>query len=308
MPVATAKAKKAKLNTASSMSNSDDEDEGDSMSTLMEAVLEEDSGKSPSGSDNENVNDDDDDDDDDDEALVAMMKQYGADDIAGEKLNNEQLAKLLNKMFSTRLSETTAREKMAAIKRPENCDKLMAPKLNPAIYRKAREFAAKRDSHMFKVQKALIKGVVPVAQITDMVLKQKAIGKEDIAKIKRLGLDALSLLAHVNYELNTQRKYLLKPELGPEYAALCSPEVPATQWLFGDDLSKQVQELGAENRLGRKVGKNQNQGNKTRQNHAYNTYNQNALKWQSKNFRGRGKQHPQRGRGRGADRPREPSQ
>ena len=280
MPAMKFNAKKAKY-TDYSMSDrgedEDDNDDEDSMSQLMNNILEdEDSGSQPGIlSDN-----DDDDNGDEDQALADLLKQYGSEDVAGEKLNNEQLAKLINKMFSTRLSDTAAKEKMEAIKRPKNCEKLMPTKLNPAIYRKVREFAAKRDGHLLKLQKALIKGIIPVARMTDMVLKQKSLGKEDIDKLKKLGLDALSLFAHTNYELNIQRKYLIKPELGPEYAALCSPDVPFTQWLFGDELFKQVQELGAENKLGRKVSKNPGSYNK-KHNHAYNTYNQNAWKWQS---------------------------
>ena len=44
----------------------------------------------------------------------------------------------------------------------------------------------------------------------------------------------------------------MKPDIGRDYASLCSPHVPFTDWLFGDDLQKQLKDIGDVNKTGAK--------------------------------------------------------
>ena len=82
---------------------------------------------------------------------------------------------------------------------------------------------------------------------------KKGLDQDGVKQIKQFGLDALSLLTHVNYELNMQRKQLMKPDIGRAYASLCSPHVPFTDWLFRDNLQKQLKDIGDVNKIGAKV-------------------------------------------------------
>jgi len=83
--------------------------------------------------------------------------------------------------------------------------------------------------------------------------EKKGLDQEGVQQIKQFGLDALSLLTHVNYELNMQRKQLMKPDIGRDYVSLCSPHVPFTDLSFGDDLQKQLKDIGDVNKIGAKV-------------------------------------------------------
>ena len=104
------------------------------------------------------------------------------------------------------------------------------------------------------MQLALVKGIMPVARLTDLsVTEKKGLDKEGIQQIKQFGLDALSLLTHVNYELNMQRRQLMNPDIGKDYASLCSQQIPFTDYLFGDDLQKQLKDIGDVNKIGAKV-------------------------------------------------------
>ena len=90
--------------------------------------------------------------------------------------------------------------------------------------------------------------------MTDLTTSEKhGLDKEGLQLIKQFGLDALSLLTHVNYELNMQRKQLMKPDIGKDCAALGSPHVPFRDLLFGDDLQKQLKDIGDVNKIGAKV-------------------------------------------------------
>ena len=121
---------------------------------------------------------------------------------------------------------------------------------------KLREPTHKRDLQLFKIQQALVKGIIPIVRLTDLpVIEKKGLDQEGVQQIKQFGLDALSLLthAHVNYELNMQRKQLMKPDIGRDNASLCSPHVPFTDWLFGDDLQKQLKDIRDVNKIGARV-------------------------------------------------------
>ena len=63
----------------------------------------------------------------------------------------------------------------------------------------------------------------------------------------------MSLLTHASYEINMQRRLLLKPDIGREYSALCSSQLPFTDLLFGDDPKKHLKDNGDQNKIGAKI-------------------------------------------------------
>ena len=91
-----------------------------------------------------------------------------------------------------------------------------------------------------------------IIRATDTLLAHVAIfpaGKEIIEYM----IDAFALCAHANSELNIRRKKLIKTDLDEDYKQLCSASVPSSSQLFGDDLSKKVQDLTEVNKVGRKM-------------------------------------------------------
>ena len=72
----------------------------------------------------------------------------------------------------------------------------------------------------------------------------------------QLNTDSLALLGHANKLLNVKRKEHHQPDLGHEYFHLSSPSVPFTEFLYGDDLSKSVNEIQDINRVGKRLGQN----------------------------------------------------
>ena len=60
---------------------------------------------------------------------------------------------------------------------------------------------------------------MPVARLTE----KKGLDKKGVQQIKQLGLDALSLPTHVNYELNMQRTQLMKPDIEGKTMPRCAP-------------------------------------------------------------------------------------
>lgn len=55
--------------------------------------------------------------------------------------------------------------------------------------------------------------------------------------------------------LNTRRRDAIKPDLNPMYRPLCSKQVPITNLLFGDDLTKALRDIRDLNQVARRTGK-----------------------------------------------------
>ena len=190
---------------------------------------------------------------DEDELLSQLVKEYKSNDTVGASLKSEQLAKLVNKMFRCKLSEKNLKDRLDRQERPANCEAAKPPKVNPGIWRRLRDFSKKRDLQFYKIQQALIKGILPVARIADKLMTAKSANTEECQEMKKLGLEAMSLLTHSSYQINMQRQLFLKPDIGREYSPLCSSQLPFTELLFGDDLQKHLKDISDHNKIGAKI-------------------------------------------------------
>ena len=186
-----------------------------------------------------------------DEILEKLASEYDQGDSTGEKLASASLAKLVDKIMYTPLHDKKVKEKMERHSHPSNCANMKATKVNQGAYRKLKEYTRKRDMHFYKLQQSLLSGITVITRIADMTKKSKTPDKSQTEQTRQLALDALSLCAHTNFNLNVQRKFLMKPDIGKDYAALCTSDQPQTEWLFGDDLSKSLKEIGDVNRIGK---------------------------------------------------------
>jgi len=62
-------------------------------------------------------------------------------------------------------------------------------------------------------------------------------------------IDAITLLGFTSSELSYGRKEAPRPSIAPEYKSACSRTTKPTTLLFGDDLSKVMQEVRTTSRL-----------------------------------------------------------
>ena len=124
---------------------------------------------------------------DEDDFLSELVKEYESDDTVGESLENEKLAKLVDKMFRCKLSEKNLKDRLERQERPANCTAAKPPRVNPGIWRRLREPTKKRDLQFYKIQQALTKGILPVVRITDKLMQAKSLDDEECQDLKKLG-------------------------------------------------------------------------------------------------------------------------
>ncbi|OXA46376.1 hypothetical protein Fcan01_18896 [Folsomia candida] len=92
-------------------------------------------------------------------------------------------------------------------------------------------------------QQALSVGLSALSIITSQVLIRKSeIPNEVVSSIVKLAIDAANVLGDQSQQVNSNRKMDLKRYLNPDYAGICTSQVPQSEWLFGSELSESLKE------------------------------------------------------------------
>ena len=167
-------------------------------------------------------------------------------------------------MLTSKISIDELKEKLENYKRPKNCDMLSTTKVNPEIWRQMSSGSRSFDLRIQRVQQSLIKGLMPIIDCFQTLLKVKSNWKnasrqssasdETVNHMTSLLGDSLTLISDANFELNLRRRELIKPELHRDFMPLCS-SAPITTFLFGDDLNSQIRNLQQANRIGSLVNR-----------------------------------------------------
>jgi flagellar motor protein MotB len=160
----------------------------------------------------------------------------------------EKLAEIVHKRFSAPLGEEKLKEKLGQYLRPDNCAKLAVPKVNPEIWMKLNRPASRQDLHMASIQRAIVKAGTQLAEI--LLTTPSGPTGPDLGKLLTMNADAVTLLGHATHQLSMHRRQAIKPFLNKEYATLCSPQGPVIEFLFGDELQSQLNNIKASNKIG----------------------------------------------------------
>ena len=170
----------------------------------------------------------------------------------------QKLASIVNKSFSTTLSEGKLKEKLDKYTRHENCAKLAVPKINPEIWMKLGCPARRKVLKMVSVERADVKASLTLTQSAEMLLQPTTRSTcPDLGKLLTINTDALALLGHATREISLRRQQAVRPSLNKEYASLCSPQGPITEFLFGDDRHTQLNNIKSSNKIGNSMTQSQ---------------------------------------------------
>ena len=128
--------------------------------------------------------------------------------------------------------------------RPQNCEKLVVPKVNQQIWAKLQKRQKLTDLRFSHIQESVVKASVAVTKCIDQLLKANDKSSSDLRQTVGSLTDDVALLGHGHYEMSMTRRLMLKPALNKEVAdVLCSPQTIVTSNLFGDDLSQQLKDI-----------------------------------------------------------------
>ena len=167
--------------------------------------------------------------------------------IAADKVGpsvRPKLADKVNSHFKTALSYDIIQGKQREYVRPENCSKLSVPRCNDEIWKKLTRFQKRKYVRMANIQRALSASGTAITQVIENLLSAaKSRTTMDIPVIVSKATDALALISHGSHDVLFCGREMLAHTPKSEYAALASPAVPVTDFLFGDVLLKTMRHL-----------------------------------------------------------------
>ena len=171
-------------------------------------------------------------------SFIGAARSFKLKENVDKKVNDE-LADMINVIFREGISDEKYQDLLKTVLRPENCSSRTRTKVNQLIWNWLRPYTKSYDVSIQQHQNAIIKASINVAKMLDKLDKMK-INKEssdsDIQECIDLGLGSIELMAQYNRLTNLKRKEVHRPDLEQDYHHLCSPNVPFTDILYGDDI------------------------------------------------------------------------
>ena len=233
------------------------------------------------------------------------MREIGDDLDNKEKTSEkvaESMADIINKRFSEGLSDGKLKERQEKYQRPENCTKLVVPKVNKEIWKNLPTATKQNDAKLAAIQRTIIKATSALAQSTQEILKayksKKLTDKETKEKMTDKNADAIAMLGHACHELSMKRRFSIRPQLPKHLTGLCGESVPITSQLFGDNLTGTIKEIKELDRLSTPRANNYRARNQDGRNYNNKTWQRHSNKdrkpflGQRQNFGGNFKKKP----------------
>jgi len=165
----------------------------------------------------------------------------------------EEVANLLSSFLSKSCSESSKRRKEKEHARPENCEVLRCPKMNPEVWNVLPGKSRVTDSTLQKAQGSFLNSITPIAKCIEELHAAMVDNKEseiDAKKLIRNLCDSVTYIANGNEEIFNIRKDLVKPHLPDSAQKLCRKGnfVPG-DLLFGENFTQQLKEINEANKL-----------------------------------------------------------
>ncbi len=73
-----------------------------------------------------------------------------------------------------------------------------------------------------------------------------------------MSLQAWSCFGSANFELVSSRREALRPHIASDFVHMCAHKTPYTDFLFRDDVTKQIKDIAEDNRLAGKLSLSNN--------------------------------------------------
>ena len=175
---------------------------------------------------------------------------------------------------------------------PSNCAS-DPPKVNVELWKLLSSWKKKSDVKFVSMQKSLKKSLNASLQIFDSIQNKKL----NLQEIAQTTVNIAAILGHVSYDISIKRRVFIESVLNNDYKNLCSSAQPITEFLFGDDLPKQVKGLNLTNKIGNKFISKPNYKSRNYHSNNYERSVRSRPYYKRNSFLGRGRgnlpyQHP----------------
>ena len=177
--------------------------------------------------------------------LMQCAKALGPPKTVSTKIN-QQVADMVNFLFENGIRGEDYKLICGdnTIEPPENCFSLAPVECNPEILEALCDKAKKADSSLNSVNEDIVKAAIIIVKsllTLDKVVQDE--GNPILAHTLGIINGALALLGNANHKNNLVRRFLIRREISKKNSHLCLDKLPMSRFLFGDDVSQQIQDL-----------------------------------------------------------------
>ena len=154
------------------------------------------------------------------------------------------LATLINTRFKTELETGQRKQIKAKYLVPENCTDLFWPPVNEHIWNPLKPDVKGADRALVAMQDTLVTVSGAVATcLNDLLLSRDKTKLLDYKAFSTRLIDVVTLLGSVCRELSYRRKEALRPYINADFKFACNRSTKPDKFLFGNDISKTMQEV-----------------------------------------------------------------
>ena len=156
----------------------------------------------------------------------------------------------VNEACTKKVMDSKLKEIEVMYKAPENCDFLCVPKVILESWFELARQARTKHLAMQEAQRGVTKGVQPIIELVEKILKaQKTKSELKHDSFTTPLVDAITLLCNASFRLFRVRRETMREFVNPSYRSLCSKNTPPGKWLFRDELPKQIKEIAEMNKM-----------------------------------------------------------
>lgn len=157
---------------------------------------------------------------------------------------NEKLAQITDKNFIAELEPGKLKNILQKHQRPQNCEQLYVPKVNPEIWYKMPGHIRKKDIKLANLQDTLQSSVSAIMSSLNDIMQSHEMKKQtDLKMVASNLVDATALIGHVSKELSFKRRESIRPILHNDFKQACSRDNKVESLLFGSDLAATAQKI-----------------------------------------------------------------
>ena len=190
-------------------------------------------------------------DDTEDDLFLSLGKDFNV--VSAGPAVSAPIAKLVNIMLSCKTNSEAAKERVEKYSKlkPANVAYTGVPKMNKQIWSLTNRKTHLRDIQAQDVQSSLLLSSIPIIKTLE-TLNEVREGRADVdlTEVIRTLADSVALIGSANVGLVTMRKALIKEDLPDNLKPICAKDTEFTpELLFGEDLPKQLKDLGETTKL-----------------------------------------------------------
>jgi len=154
---------------------------------------------------------------------------------------NQKVVTAFVKLIGQVPSKEQMEKSRSDFKPPSNGKELGVPKVNPEIWHSLPRKAQTADATSQHVQQFLSRSLVAQCKLAEILADNSTkIPKDLLKQLLTVTMDGATQTSSAFREISIRRRQQIKPYLSPDCTGLCSPAVPITDQLFGNNLEKDI--------------------------------------------------------------------